>query len=976
MRANKIKKTIISRAVMTLLVVMMTVTTAWAEQSGNWTYSLTTGGCYITGYSGSKEMTNITIPKTLDGHTVVSIRTDVFSGFNQLKTILFYSDASIENMPSVSNCPSFKAVNVIDVENNNANIRNCLPASIKEIGGETFKGTAITALTMPGVTSVGLYAFEGCDHLKSVTFEKPATIAEGAFRKIPGYYVTNEYNENGERKKATVKTTVTYKGSIENWTPYCYEYSPNLVVKCDDGSCGWCGDEFGNRDNETYYKKASCLYWEIDNDGNMTIDCLQQNIILENYLSYQVIKTTNWGKTDVETITLNHVYHLGYYKVGGVNVLPNDFDDLSNLTSVVINPGMVQIGTYAFCGDCSAMKSIVLPNSLTLIDVDAFEGCTSLEDIYFDGTKTQWDNVEKVMLWNRKVPSTCKEHWRCTVTFDANGHGTAPAAQTNLWSNEAKVTKPADPSADGLAFAGWYTDAACTTKWDFDTGIVPGDMTLYAGWATPCTATFTASETSIEIPYGQEWTDITVTASSLNLGWFQNEGQSVRIADAVAVTPYISSGTGAKLSFVNTTHPGEDLIADRGAGEHSVGSRLSAPITEAGQSATLWVYISEEVWQSAKPGNYVQDMPFDAVFLCNSVTPAETYNYSLGGDAIVSLRFRVPETYTVTATASPTEGGTVMGGGTYAEGTSVTVTATPNGHNEFLNWTDERGNVVSTEATYTFTADGDRTLTANFKCFYSLSGTNVVFFDKDTYAELTEVTEGETVMVREEMMNVPDGYYLTGEFQSDDVELRLDNESSYYCFTMPAKAVTVTAVTARRTEYVIDLSATTEQVIDDEAYRVLRQMEGYASSECDETTWDCVYYLDLNLDSTPDLQLTENTDDATGITYGVTKLESANQLTENYRLTIPTFSGLNPSRYSSVLVKFVSGSGAHDLPQIILGDVNGDGRVTITDAALLMDYLAHPDNAPEGFVIQAADVDYSHSITLADAVEILRMILE
>jgi uncharacterized repeat protein (TIGR02543 family) len=937
---------------MTLLVVMMTVTAARAVTSadGLWEYNLTTGGCYITGYSGSKEKTSITIPKTLDGHTVVSIRNDVFSKYNQLERIYFESDASIENMPSVSNCPGFKAVNVINVDNNNATLYNRLPASIKEIGGE-FKGTAITSLTMPGVTSIGLDAFEGCDHLQSVTFHKPATIAEGAFRKIPG------------------NVTVTYWGSIENWNPYCYEYSPNLVVKCDDGSCGWCGDEFGNRDNYTYYEKASCLYWKIDNDGNMTIDCLQQDIILENYLSYQIIKTTNWDKADVKTLSLTHVY-----KLKGTDRVPGEFENHTNLTSVVINDGLVEIGVATF-NYCKSLKSVVLPNSLTLIDSNAFNGCTTLEDIYFEGTGAQWKNVVKYISWNEDVSSSCKEHWRCSVTFDANGHGTAPAAQTNLWSNEAKVTKPADPSAEGWLFLGWYTDAACTTKWDFNSEI-PGDMTLYAGWATPCTAIFTASETSIEIPYGQEWTDITVTASSLNLGWFQNEGQSVRIADAVAVTPYISGGTGSKISFVNTTHPGEDLIADRGAGEHSVGSRLSAPITEAGQSATLWVYIPEEVWQSAKPGNYVQDMPFDAVFLCNSVTPAETFNYSLGGNAIVSLRFRVPETYTVTATASPTEGGTVTGGGTYAEGTSITVTATPNGHNEFLNWTDERGHVVSTEASYTFTADGDRTLTANFKCFYPLSGTNVVFFDKDTYAELTEVTEGETVMVREEMMNVPDGYYLTGEFQSDDVELRLDDGSSYYCFTMPAKAVTVTAVTARRTEYVIDLSATTEQVIDDEAYRVLRQMEGYASSECDETTWDCVYYLDLNLDSTPDLQLTENTDDATGITYGVTKLESANQLTENYRLIIPTFSGLNPSRYSSVLVKLVSGSGTHDLPQIILGDVNGDGRVTITDAALLIDYLAHPDNAPAGFVLQAADVDGSGGITLADAVEILKMILE
>ena len=101
-------KPVLMRVAMTLLVVMMTLTTAQALTTvdGKWEYSLTTGGCCITGYLGSKEISNITIPKTLDGHTVVRISSDVFSGCNQLSTIYFYSDASIENMPSVRNIGS------------------------------------------------------------------------------------------------------------------------------------------------------------------------------------------------------------------------------------------------------------------------------------------------------------------------------------------------------------------------------------------------------------------------------------------------------------------------------------------------------------------------------------------------------------------------------------------------------------------------------------------------------------------------------------------------------------------------------------------------------------------------------------------------------------------------------------------------------------------------------------------------------
>ena len=66
-----------------------------------------------------------------------------------------------------------------------------------------------------------------------------------------------------------------------------------------------------------------------------------------------------------------------------------------------------------------------------------------------------------------------------TVTFDANGHGTAPAAQ-NVESGKT-ATKPADPSETGWTFGGWYTEAACTNAFDFSTPIT-GAITLYAKW--------------------------------------------------------------------------------------------------------------------------------------------------------------------------------------------------------------------------------------------------------------------------------------------------------------------------------------------------------------------------------------------------------------------------------------------------------------------------------------------------------------
>lgn len=73
------------------------------------------------------------------------------------------------------------------------------------------------------------------------------------------------------------------------------------------------------------------------------------------------------------------------------------------------------------------------------------------------------------------------------VSFNANGHGTAPARQTVELNG--KATKPADPTAEGYVFRGWYTTAACTTEFDFNTPIA-ADTTLYAKWDEIYTVTF------------------------------------------------------------------------------------------------------------------------------------------------------------------------------------------------------------------------------------------------------------------------------------------------------------------------------------------------------------------------------------------------------------------------------------------------------------------------------------------------------
>ena len=69
--------------------------------------------------------------------------------------------------------------------------------------------------------------------------------------------------------------------------------------------------------------------------------------------------------------------------------------------------------------------------------------------------------------------------------------------------------------------------------------------------------------------------------------------------------------------------------------------------------------------------------------------------------------------YDVTLSINIEGSGEVTGAGTFTDGETVTVTATTNEGYEFVNWTED-GEVVSTEAEYSFVITGDMELVANF----------------------------------------------------------------------------------------------------------------------------------------------------------------------------------------------------------------------------------------------------------------------
>ena len=156
------------------------------------------------------------------------------------------------------------------------------------------------------------------------------------------------------------------------------------------------------------------------------------------------------------------------------------------------------------------------------------------EKVYAIGVGTQYfglknnDEDSPAGVWIRTMMvKVCPAGTTYTVNYDANGHGSAPDAETEI-DPGSNISAPSAPSADCWTFGGWYKERACTNVWNFAEDEVNSNITLYAKW--------TSNKARVKsMNYGE--TNYTVTA----------EGT----ADAITVTPV--STTGVTYTWLTNT---------------------------------------------------------------------------------------------------------------------------------------------------------------------------------------------------------------------------------------------------------------------------------------------------------------------------------------------------------------------------------------------------------------------------------------
>ena len=96
------------------------------------------------------------------------------------------------------------------------------------------------------------------------------------------------------------------------------------------------------------------------------------------------------------------------------------------------------------------------------------------------------------------------------------------------------------------------------------------------------------------------------------------------------------------------------------------------------------------------------------------VSTSASYTFTANATQALVAEFEEVVTVAIATSSSPAAGGSTSGGGNIEQGTSCTIVATPASGYQFVKWT-ENGDDVSTQASYTFTANAAHNFVAVFE---------------------------------------------------------------------------------------------------------------------------------------------------------------------------------------------------------------------------------------------------------------------
>ena len=348
-------------------------------------------GVLVIGCNSSK--TSVILPSN-----IIEIYQNAFSGCNELTSIFYEGDlAGWCKISGLNNLMS--DTRTLYINGNKVEGDLVIPTGVTAIGEYAFYHcSGLTSVTIPdSVKSIGRFAFSGCDGLTSITLPFLGATSDGLSNAYLGYlFGASSYSS--KVVPSSLKTvTITSGTSIEDYAFYgcnslisiaipdgvtnigAYAFYgcnslisiaiPDGVTNIGESAFSGCTSlEYNEYGNGKYIGKVGNPYWIFFKAKDTSI---AQCTIHEN------------------TRIIND----------------SAFYRCVDLISITIPDGVTSIESWAF-SHCDELTTVTIPASVMNIADRAFNGCSKTFSIIFQGTKAQWEAINKSILWNVNTGAT------------------------------------------------------------------------------------------------------------------------------------------------------------------------------------------------------------------------------------------------------------------------------------------------------------------------------------------------------------------------------------------------------------------------------------------------------------------------------------------------------------------------------------------------------------------------------------------
>ena len=678
-------------------------------------------------FENCTSLTSFTIP-----NSVTSIENSSFKNCTSLVSISIPNSVTSIGQNAFAGCTGLTSVNIGN--------------SVTCIGISSFENcTSLTSITIPNsVTSIENKAFKGCNRLMSITLGKGITTIKGdAF------------------SDCTRLLQVYYQGDINDWchisfyssyaNPLCY--AKKLYIDNKEVVNVSIPNTVTTLNDYVFYNYSNLLSIDIPNTiTSIGHDAFSYctgltSFTIPNSVTY--IGSAFSGCSGISSIVIpNGVVNI---KGGTFSrctnltsvVIPNSvttigmsaFKNCSSLAAITIPNGVTHIGEYAF-ENCTSLTSVIIPNSVTQMEYSAFEGCTNLESVRISdnlttieaGTFKNCSNLVSVKIGNNV------QEIKGSSSIGGAFEGCSMLPTVTIPNSVTKLGDEAFYKCIRLKSIKIGTGITEIGKRCFRYQYLSysDDREMYVtiqATIPPVIGYFTFSDKAIiyapceakdlyqsatdwkdykDQIYGLGY-DVNLSATEGGFAKITNSDCSSNTITIEATTESPESYEFVRWSDGNTENPRtitmtEDinLIAEFSTRTYTISVTCDpqqGKVTGSGE----YTYHTDVTIEAIPNEGY----KFDYWEVDGTICYYNPYQIFVSENQTFRAIFKEIE-HTITVTCDPQQG-IVTGGGTYANGTQVTLTATANKGYEFAQWSNG-----VTDNPYLLTATADLTLEAQF----------------------------------------------------------------------------------------------------------------------------------------------------------------------------------------------------------------------------------------------------------------------